>query len=83
MRDWLHWSCCDVKCIKSHTFCFLISSIFAVWMNKVKCTNYLKILEGNYFSKTVFFLTNKLNYFYSTVFARSDEITCVHMRSED
>lgn len=32
-------------------------------MNKVKYANYLNILEGEYFSKTVFFLINKLTIF--------------------
>lgn len=32
-------------------------------MNKVEYANYLKILEGSYFSKTVFFLINKLTIF--------------------
>lgn len=62
MTDWLHWLCC-VKCIQSHTLLFSRFNVFAVWMNKVEYANYLKILEGSYFSKTVFFLINKLTIF--------------------
>lgn len=45
-------------------------NVSAVWMNKVKYAN-LNILEGGYFSKTVFFLINKT--IFTTLFLPSYE----------
>ena len=48
---------------KPYRLLFSYFNVSAMWMNKAKYANYLNILEGNYLSKTVFFLTNK--HFYS------------------
>ena len=44
---------------KPYRLLFSYFNVSAMWMNKAKYANYLNILEGNYLSKTVFFLTNK------------------------
>ena len=50
-----------LEAIHSSVFSFPVFS--AVWMNKVLCAKYLKVLKGRCFPNTVFFLTNKLTIF--------------------